>query len=611
MLPMMDLLDRAEALSGSADRTDLLSRLRQARRRLQDPHVRVLVVGELKQGKSQLVNALVNAPVCPVDDDVATSVTTVVGWSATPTAVLIGLPYGPDGAPDPDPAHLRRATVPVDAHARHVAERRAPDGSAVDCSEVGLPRHVLAGGLVLVDTPGVGGIGSADGAATMSALPSADAVLLVSDAGQEYSAPEIEFLRQALAVCPNVACVLTKTDLYPHWRAVAELDRRHLQHAGVRAPLIPVSSTLRLLAARRQDRDLHDESGFPELVRYLRDEVVDNAGVLARRSVAHDVLTVTDHLLMASRARLAALEDPAGGESLIAGLQTGRQNAGELRRRSARWQQLLQDGVTDLTADIEYDLRDRLRRIGREAEEAIDGADPGAVWDEFDEWLSQRVRATVAANFVWAHERAQWLAAQVAGQFDASDVELPELLGSGDSEALDLVAQLERVRVEPVSRAQKAFIALRGSYGGVLMFGMVTAIALGMSIVNPISVGVGVILGGRAYREDKANRVHRRQLEAKSAVKRHLDDVAFQVSKDSKDRLRRLQRVLRDHFTTRADELVRSLDESIRSAREASHTNAGERASTLGALREQVADLERLRAEAERYALPTLEVVPA
>lgn len=611
MLPLMDLLDRAEALSGDADRADLLERLRHARRRLHDPHVRVLVVGELKQGKSQLVNALVNAPVCPVDDDVATSVTTVVGWSAAPTAVLIGLPPSADGTRDVDPARLRRTTIPIDAHSRCVAERRAPDGSPVDCSEVGLPRHVLAGGLVLVDTPGVGGIGSAEGAATMAALPSADAVLLVSDAGQEYSAPEIEFLQQALAVCPNVACVLTKTDLYPHWRAVADLDRRHLQRAGVRAPLIPVSSNLRLLAARRQDRDLHDESGFPELIRYLRDEVVDNAGVLARRSVAHDVLTVTDHLLMAGRAQLSALEDPAGGETLIAGLQTGRQNAGELRRRSARWQQVLQDGVTDLTADIEYDLRDRLRRIGREAEEAIDETDPGPVWDEFDEWLGQRVRATVAANFVWAHERAQWLAAQVAAQFDATDIALPELVAGDDDEALELVARLERVEVERVSRTQKVIVALRGSYGGVLMFGMVTAIALGMSLINPISVGVGVILGGRAYREDKANRVRKRQAEAKLAVKRHLDEVVFQVSKDSKDRLRRLQRVLRDHFSTRADELVRSLDESIRSAREATRTGPDERAGTLGDLRARVADLEQLRADAERYALPALEAVPA
>ena len=45
--------------------------------------MRVLVVGEFKQGKSQLVNALVNAPVCPVDDDIATAVPTVVRHAET------------------------------------------------------------------------------------------------------------------------------------------------------------------------------------------------------------------------------------------------------------------------------------------------------------------------------------------------------------------------------------------------------------------------------------------------------------------------------------------------------------------------------------------------
>jgi hypothetical protein len=605
VLELIDLLDRAEALCRDADRTDLLTRLGQGRRRLRDPHVRVLVVGELKQGKSQLVNALVSAPVCPVDDDIATSVPVAVGWAAAPEAVLVG----PSGrSAQGDLSHLTRTTVPVDAMARHLSEHRRPDGSPVTYGEVGLPRHLLAGGLVLVDTPGVGGIGSSHASATITALPTADAVLLVSDAGQEYTAAEVEFLQQARAVCPNVACVLTKIDLYPSWRTVAERDRAHLRDIGLATRLLPVSSTLRVLAARHQDRDLHDESGFPALVEYLRDEVVDNAGMLARRSVAHDVRTVCEHLLMACRAELATLEDPAQGATIIAGLEHGRQDAGELRRRSARWQQQLQDGVTDLMADIEYDLRDRLRRIGREAEEAIDACDPGEVWDEFDAWLNQRVRATVAANFVWTHERAQWLAAEVAGRFDAGDVTLPTLVPGNNEDVLDLVARLERIDVEHVGRAHKVLVALRGSYGGVLMFGMVTAIAFGMSIINPISVGVGVILGGRAFREDRTNQVKRRRAEARSAVKRHLDDVAFQVGKDSKDRLRRLQRVLRDHFTTRADELVRSLDDSIRSARQAAHAVEG---SDVAALRRRTDALEALRADADRLAAPDPAMVLA
>jgi ribosome biogenesis GTPase A len=55
-------------------RPDLAERLEVARRRLVDPLFHVLVVGEFKQGKSSLINALLGIDVCPVDDDVATAV---------------------------------------------------------------------------------------------------------------------------------------------------------------------------------------------------------------------------------------------------------------------------------------------------------------------------------------------------------------------------------------------------------------------------------------------------------------------------------------------------------------------------------------------------------
>ena len=151
----------------------------------------------------------------------------------------------------------------MDELAQYVSEAGNPGNKAMlSYAEVGLPRKLLEGGLVLVDTPGVGGLGSAHGAATMSALPSADAVLLVSDAAQEYTGPELEFLGAAMKLCPNVACVVTKTDLYPHWRRIMELDRGHLDAAGIRADTFPVSSTLRLHAAKTQDAELMDESGF-------------------------------------------------------------------------------------------------------------------------------------------------------------------------------------------------------------------------------------------------------------------------------------------------------------------------------------------------------------
>ena len=85
----VELVDLALKATTAYGRPDLGGRLLHTRKRLADPDVRVLIVGEFKQGKSQLVNALVNAPVCPVDDDIATAVPTVVKHAETTTAALV------------------------------------------------------------------------------------------------------------------------------------------------------------------------------------------------------------------------------------------------------------------------------------------------------------------------------------------------------------------------------------------------------------------------------------------------------------------------------------------------------------------------------------------
>ena len=82
-------VDLALATIARYDRSDLNARLKQARARLVDDQIRVLVVGEFKQGKSLLINGLVTAPVCSVYDDVATSVPTVVRYADSPIVTLV------------------------------------------------------------------------------------------------------------------------------------------------------------------------------------------------------------------------------------------------------------------------------------------------------------------------------------------------------------------------------------------------------------------------------------------------------------------------------------------------------------------------------------------
>lgn len=593
---LIGLVDQGIALAGSGDRADLRRRLEQTRERLQDPNIRVIVVGEFKQGKSQLINALVNAPVCPVDDDIATAVPTTVRYGERASASVvstsaIGGAIGADG-------RSQRAEVPIAELARYVSERggRGTD-SDVSAAEVVLPRKLLKSGLTLIDSPGVGGLNSAHALTTLATLPSAHAMLFVSDASQEYTEPEIQFLRHAMRISPNVACVLSKIDLYPQWRRVEELDRGHLHSIDPDIPVFPVSSNLRLAAIEASDHELNTESGFATLISYLRKDVVGQAELLQRRSAAADLVSTTEHLRLAIDSELNALQNPERTPEIVARLEATKARADELRRNSSRWQITLNDGATDLIADMEHDLRDRLRTIQREAEDAIDEGDPGPVWDELVEWFEQRVSSAVTDTFVWTQERAQWLSAKVARHFTEEEVALPRIHVDDTREVLDSVDEMSELDSGRLGAMQKFYIGLRGSYGGVLMVGIITGI-VGMSIINPLSLAAGAVIGRKAYKEDQENRLQRRRNEAKGLIRRQVDEIIFQVGKQLRDRLRLVQRITRDHFTAIADEHHRSLADSVIAAQKAANMFASERDQRVQELRRDLQKVDALSARA-------------
>ncbi|RRQ29077.1 Isoniazid-inducible protein iniA [Rhodococcus sp. Eu-32] len=572
---LADLLDRTAAVAQTVGRSDLVSRMELARDRVLDPRRRIVVVGPLKQGKSQFVNSLLNLEVCSVGDDETTAIPTIVQNAEQPSAQLVLADPGNDPIRVDLPLEELQTVTPASPRA---------EGREVLRLEVNVPSPLLADGLVLVDTPGVGGHGNPHAAATLGLIPSADAVLVVSDASREFTEPETAFLRQVLGLCPSVAVLITKTDLYPHWRQIVEANRGHLQREGLDVPMIALSSLLRSHALRLNDEELGAESGFPDLYAFLRDQVVSTADATTRSAVSLDVRSVTEHLTLAMGSELAALRDPERAAAAVAGLQRAKAAAEELHKKTSQWQQTLSDGIADLASDIDHDLRDRLRRVTREAEETVDEGDPGSDWVELGEWLEEQIAASVGDNFVWAHERALWLSELVAEHFAAAGaVALPDL-DLGDLEnVLDPVASLADLETGKTGITQKVLVGMRGSYGGILMFGLITTF-VGLSLLNPISIGAGVLLGTKAYKEDKENRIKSRRAEAKMAIRRFTDDVSFQVGKESKDRLRQIQRVLRDHFTSIAEQTLRSLNDSLKAAQEAANVETTERTTRIAQL---------------------------
>ena len=592
----LGVLDLALKATNAYERPDLGRRLHRVRERVADPRMRVLVVGEFKQGKSSLVNALVGATICPVDDDVATSVPTAVHYADTPGAVALHASNDPDGEP-------RRQPVDLEEIATYVSEAGNPDNERnLWGFEIGLPRQLLEPGLVLVDTPGVGGLGSAHSATTVGALPTADAVLLCTDASQELTEPELAFLTMARDLCPTIAIVLTKTDFYPEWRRVSELNHRHLADRGIDAPIITTSASLRAQAAARNDRDLNIESGYPTLLAFLRDRVVGNATDVVRRAVSASVNGVAEQLEARFTAERAALLDEGTSTELVAELEAAQQQAEMLRGRAARWQQTLSDGFTDLAADADHDLRERMRGVTKKLEAAIAESDPGEVWEQMEQWLYRLVTAEVAGHYALVTRRAEDLAGDVSEHFAHEETMATARFGvDAPLHRLQAIDPAKEVGDGKMGIGAKGLIAMRGSYGGVMMIGILGSV-VGLSLFNPLSLGFGVVLGRKAIKDERERALARRRQEARQACRTYIDEVGFSVGKDARDGLRRLQRALRDTFTEQAEELQRSTGEALAAARKALSASESERKSRLQHVDAEIAKIRGLAKRATQLA---------
>jgi hypothetical protein len=570
------------ALAAAAQRPDLVDRLDRAADRLRADDATVAVVGEFKQGKSTLVNALLRTDICPVDADIVTAVPTILRYGRPPSAFL-QVP-GPDGAITATPIDFGQLR-------RHITEGGAdPAPRGV---EVRLDRRLLGAGLSIVDTPGVGGLDSAQGNLTLATLSLAGAALFVTDAAQELTEPEVDFLRRTLERCPRVFCVLTKTDLYEQWRRIAELNRGHLRRAGLDIPIVAVSSFLRMRAQARDSTELNEESGFPRLVDLLRRDVLGKAATNRLAAARGELSFVVAQLRERVEAEHAVVARPAAAPEVARRyVEKSRRSAG---LAGGSWQTVLGDGIQDLTADVEHDLRERLRFMVRRGEDLLEDSDPKDTWRDFQAWAAREATAAAVDNLMLLVTRTEQLAHDVAERFgleyDSLDVDLP-----APELALRKVDDLDvSFQKSGMQQFLGAFTAARVTYGGFYMLGAVGAL-FSVALAAPLGLLAGMTLGRRLIKSERERQVQQRRLQAKSELRRYVDDVGFHVGRDCREAIRRTQRFLRDEFSTRAQAVERSAVATAAAVREIAELPPEQRRERAAALAEQQRRLDRLAA---------------
>jgi signal recognition particle receptor subunit beta len=582
----MAAVDESARMADDRQRGDLTERLDRVRERVQGRAVTVAVVGEFKRGKSTLVNALIQRSVCPVDADIVTAVPTLVRYGEQ-----VRVTAYEQGPADQEP--LARSVDP--SQLRAVVSEAGSDGrSPVISVEIEVPHRILRTGLRLLDTPGVGGLDSVHGQISLAGLSGADGALFVTDASQELTGPELAFLRSALERCPTIAVVVTKTDLHHSWRRIAELDVGHLRRAEIDVPVIPLSSFLRLRAARRPE--LNEESGFAPLVTFLAKDVLQGSAARAAGQVAHEVDFVATQLARESDAERVVLTAPEASAAVLQGLDAAHRRSQSLSAREATWQQTLADGIQDLVSDIEFDLQSRLRGVLRGVREIVDATDPRNTWLETETWLRREVAAAGVANRDLLLRRAQELGESVATQFnleagEAVEVELDMVVRALEDRQLPAASSFSM----PGGRLQSLMVTARTTALVPMLAVALAPTGIPVAVLTGAAIVVGAGLGGKLFRDEGKRQRAYRQNQAAAAAGKFIDEVAFEMNKETRDALRLTQRQLRDEFQARARSLQASAAGALAAARSATSLPPEERSVRVTQLEGETGQLERIR----------------
>jgi hypothetical protein len=557
------------AVLNHLDRADLAGRATAAAARLDRPGTVVCVVGEFKQGKSSLVNALLGQDVCPVDDDLATSAITLVRYGEEAAAVVRR--RGDDGQP-------AAAQVPIAELSDWVSERGNPQNEkGVERVDIVVNSPLLKQGLVVVDTPGMGGLGAGHAAATLAFLPFADGLIFVSDASAELSAPEVEFLGRAIELCPTVVFAQTKVDLYPYAAKIRDLNIGHLARERIDIPVVPTSASVRTEALARRDRELNEHSGIPELVKLLSDTVVTPAKETAATRSAADAKAITAMVRSALETERAALGDAAATKRAMATLEAAKERLEHLRGPGARWTTVVSDRMADLANNVNYEFRGAMRTISRNMDELVEGLQKGDAWDDMVRDLQADVADEVTSAYLALESGYGDIRSEVVEMLGDEDlgIQSSSVAASNPFDVTELWRDklLDGEKLSTRKRATGTLLTgVRGAQGGIMMFGMMGQFlpkaAGALLTTNPVMLGIGAVFGGIGLSEERKRKVAQRRQTARSQVRQFLDDVQFEVGNQISLLVRDIQRALRDEFTERLGELQRTYTEAAKQAQE-------------------------------------------
>ena len=308
-------LSRLAEIAGELGSDRVSEDARSLAERLAEGRLYVACVGQFKRGKSTLLGALVGDRVLPAGVLPITAVPTVIRWGRSRSARV----------------RFRGGTwadIAPEELTRYVTEEFNPENTKdVAGVEVFVPSPLLADGMCLVDTPGLGSVFAGNTAATRAFIPHVDAAIVVVGADPPIAGEELALVEQVGKQVRDLVVVLNKADRTSDAeREVTKsftsrvLEKRLGHSAG---PIYEVSAEERL-QGRGPDRD------WPRLTEALENLVRGSGRSLVRKAGERGLRRLSEELLTIVSEEREALARPA--EESERRIQALRQTISEAER---------------------------------------------------------------------------------------------------------------------------------------------------------------------------------------------------------------------------------------------------------------------------------------
>lgn len=356
-LPEILKTERAHLLSMDPPYRNHAERLAGLEKRLDEGRFHLAVLGQVKRGKSTLLNALLGEDVLP---------TAVVPLTAIPTFIQYGTERSlrvryhdnrPDAVIKGEPLKWLQKQL-----AGFVTEDANPKNiKGVREVEITHPAAILRD-VVLIDTPGIGSTFRHNTEVTMNFLPQCDAALFMVSADPPITEVEVAFLSEIRTRVAQLFFILNKVDYLTDEdrNAALEFYRTVLtRDAGIdpKDRIFAISARKGLQAKDTDNARLWEESGLAEVSDHLIAFLAHEKNRVLKEAIGRKTFDVLNDVSLQMGLEIRALELPLS--ELESRLTLFDQKIAETKKQRIHAQDILSGDHKRLYEHLEKYIKDQ------------------------------------------------------------------------------------------------------------------------------------------------------------------------------------------------------------------------------------------------------------